>query len=58
MEQSQIKQGQKVVATARDGSQRPGKVAEVRPGPRGAFVDVEHADGTKNSYRPSALAAA
>lgn len=58
MEQEQIKKGQKVVATARDGSQRPGKVVEVIPGFRGAFVEVDHGEGKTNRYRPSALAAA
>ena len=53
MAEVNFKAGQKVNATNNKGEIVTGKVVAVRPGKKGAFVEVDHGEAGNKSYRPS-----
>lgn len=56
---NEFKKGQRVNVSHRGGTPVPGKVVQIIPGARGAFVEVDHGGevGTKR-YRPVAVSLA
>lgn len=56
--QNEFKKGQKVNVSHRGADPVAGKVVQMIPGARGAFVEVDHGDGLTKRYRPVAVSLA